>query len=53
MAATVQIRQYTGAGATGEKSLCYIVADGSILLGGEPEDGKDFQEPVKLFEWED
>ena len=37
---------------TGEYSLCYVMADGSILLGGEPEDGKDFQEPVQLFEWE-
>ena len=37
---------------TGEKSLCYIMSDGSVLLGGEPKDGKDFQEPVQLFEWE-
>ena len=26
--------------------------DGSILLGGEPAQGLDFQEPIQPFEWE-
>lgn len=32
--------------------IIYVFEDGTVLLGGQPEAGKMFQEPIEPFVWE-